>query len=89
MDRAAPPAEKGLAKSCIEALSDGVFAIAMTLMIFSNKVPEILTERVRAALARVCVRDDLESLRSNNFLIGRTWTTTQQLPKCGFRKTLS
>jgi len=36
----------------IEALSDGVFAIAMTLMIFNIKVPQIPNERVTAELTR-------------------------------------
>ena len=34
----------------IEALSDGVFPIAMTLMIFNIKVPQIPNERVTAEL---------------------------------------
>ncbi len=34
----------------VEALSDGVFAIAMTLMIFNIKVPQIPNERVTAEL---------------------------------------
>ncbi len=36
----------------IEALSDGVFAITMTLMIFNIKVPQISSERVAAELTR-------------------------------------
>ncbi|MGA3118861.1 MAG: TMEM175 family protein [Syntrophobacteraceae bacterium] len=36
----------------IEALSDGVFAIAMTLMIFYIKVPQVPSERVTAELTR-------------------------------------
>jgi uncharacterized membrane protein len=43
--------DRGLTKSRIEALCDGVFAIAMTLMIFNIKVPEIPSELVGAELA--------------------------------------
>lgn len=41
----------GLAKSRIEALCDGVLAIAMTLMIFNIRVPEIPREQVASRLA--------------------------------------
>jgi uncharacterized membrane protein len=41
----------GLSKGRIEALSDGVFAIAMTLMIFNIKVPEIPNELVHSQIA--------------------------------------
>lgn len=51
MERTEPAGEKGLAKGRIEALCDGVFAIAMTLMIFNIKVPEIPDEMVGATLA--------------------------------------
>ena len=40
-----------LTKSRIEALCDGVFAIAMTLMIFNIKVPEIPKDLVRTQIA--------------------------------------
>jgi len=45
-----PSGSAGLTKSRIEALCDGVFAIAMTLMIFNIKVPEIPTELVPGKL---------------------------------------
>jgi len=51
MDRAVPASDEGLAKGRIEALCDGVFAIAMTLMIFNVKVPQIPTELAPAKLA--------------------------------------
>lgn len=46
----------GLSKSRIEALCDGVFAIAMTLMIFNIKVPERSNGTSPATLARDVVR---------------------------------
>jgi uncharacterized membrane protein len=51
MNPSVSPTERGLTKSRIEALCDGVFAIAMTLMIFNIKVPEIPSELVGAELA--------------------------------------
>jgi uncharacterized membrane protein len=45
--------ERGLSKMRIEALSDGVFAIAMTLLILEVKVPSIEPGReARHFLAR-------------------------------------
>jgi uncharacterized membrane protein len=51
VDRAVSPSGTGLPKTRIEALSDGVFAIAMTLMVFNIKVPDIPSELVHARLA--------------------------------------
>lgn len=51
MDRSTAPGVGGLAKNRVEALSDGVFAIAMTLMIFNIKVPDIPNELVRSQIA--------------------------------------
>lgn len=45
-------AAAGLGASRIEALSDGVFAIAMTLLIFNLKVPELPPGASSAALVR-------------------------------------
>jgi uncharacterized membrane protein len=42
----------GLSKSRIEALCDGVFAIAMTLMVFDIKVPEVSPDAAKATLVR-------------------------------------
>ncbi len=47
------PMKGGLTKSRIEALCDGVFAIAMTLMAFSIKVPSIPRDADNARLAAV------------------------------------
>jgi len=47
-----PGAAQGLSASRIEALSDGVFAIAMTLLIFQLKVPELPQGASAAALMR-------------------------------------
>jgi uncharacterized membrane protein len=37
-----PPSTRGLAKSRIEALSDGIFAVAMTLLVLDIKPPAVL-----------------------------------------------
>jgi len=44
--------ERGLSKTRIEALSDGVFAIAMTLLILEVKVPSIEPRREAIELPR-------------------------------------
>ena len=50
MNRSVSSAIGWITTTRIEALSDGVFAIAMTLMIFNIKVPQIPSERVAAEL---------------------------------------
>ena len=53
MDPSVPTNERGLTKTRIEALCDGVFAIAMTLMIFNIRVPEVPGDLVRTRLAPI------------------------------------
>lgn len=47
--------QPGLTKSRVEALTDGVFAVAMTLLVFEIKVPGLLREASASGLARKLV----------------------------------
>jgi hypothetical protein len=58
MTEAAGPAEAptGLSKHRLEALTDGVFAVAMTLLVIELKLPEDVAVHDQAELARGLVR---------------------------------
>jgi uncharacterized membrane protein len=49
--RAGEPASRGVSKGRVEALSDGVFAIVVTLLVLEIKVPHVAEHGSVAALA--------------------------------------
>ena len=53
MGQTGASAPAGLGKARIETLADGVFAIAMTLLVLDIHVPSVPAEELNAALERL------------------------------------
>lgn len=69
------PEQDGLSKSRIEALTDGVFAVSMTLLVFEIKVPGFAPEAGAGGLARhlATLWPNFVSYAISFFVLGIYW----------------